>query len=763
MPKILTLVHVRHLLFTLLLLHYAVPAAGHNGSVKGAVFAKDGNIPLEGATVAVANTDKGAAADVFGGYTLSGLAAGTYTLQVSFLGYRTLAQTVEVKEGETVLVTSQLERGAFGLSEVTVAAQQQKPLGTISAIDINVRPVQNSQEVLRLVPGLFIGQHAGGGKAEQIFLRGFDIDHGTDIQLTVDGMPVNMVSHAHGQGYSDLHFVIPETIENIDYGKGPYQAAQGNFATAGYAGLFTRPSINSNSIKLEGGLFDTYRTVGMFNLLGEAAKARQQHAYLATEHMFTNGYFESPQHFSRLNLFGHYQGMIGKDKILSVSLSTFRSRWDASGQIPMRAVDSGMITRFGAIDDTEGGHTSRQNINLRLTNMLPSNAVLENQVYFINYGFELYSNFTFFLNDSTNGDQIRQKEARHIYGYSGSYTKEHSLFSRRLTSEVGLQLRYDVVQDAELSRTRGRRVTLSEARNGDIEELNAAAYISETLELSPRLRLNAAVRFDQFMFDYLSQQSHDSTYNRQVAYRNKVSPKLNLFYTYSPALQLYASAGMGFHSNDTRVSVQANGEEVLPTAYGADFGLTFKPLPYLLLHGALWALDLDQELVYVGDEGIVEPSGKTRRYGIDLSARCQLARHLFADADASFTKPRAREETEGQDFIPLAPLVTGTGGLTLRPEKGLFGSLRIRYLKSRPANEDYSLTARGYTLADAVLGLTFKAVELKLSAENILNSDWEEAQFETESRLRGEPGPVTEMHFTPGTPFFLKGSVTFTF
>jgi hypothetical protein len=747
----------------LLVLLIAGAASGHNGSVKGAVFAKDGNTPLEGATVALANTDKGTTADMFGGYTLSGLAAGTYTLQVSYLGYKTLAQAIEVKEGETALVISHLERGIFDLSEVTVAAQQEKPLSTISAIDINVRPVQNSQEVLRLVPGLFIGQHAGGGKAEQIFLRGFDIDHGTDIQLSVDGMPVNMVSHAHGQGYSDLHFVIPETIDKIDYGKGPYQARQGNFATAGYAGLFTRPSINSNSIKLEGGLFDTYRTVGMFNLLGEAAKARQQHAYLATEYMFTNGYFESPQHFNRLNIFGHYQGMISKDKILSVSLSTFRSRWDASGQIPKRAVDSGMITRFGAIDDTEGGNTSRQNINLRLTNMLPNNAVLENQVYFINYGFELYSNFTFFLNDSTNGDQIRQKETRHIYGYSGSYTTEHSLFNRRLTSEAGLQLRYDVVQDSELSRTRGRQVTLSEARKGDIEELNAAAYISETLELSPRLRLNAAVRFDQFMFYYLSQRSLDSTYNRQVAFRNKVSPKLNLFYTYSPALQFYASAGMGFHSNDTRVSVQANGEEVLPTAYGADFGLNYKPLPYLLLHGALWALDLDQELVYVGDEGIVEPSGKTRRYGIDLSARYQLARYLFADADVSFTKPRSREETEGQDFIPLAPLVTGTGGLTLRPEKGLFGSLRVRYLKSRPANEDYSLTARGYTLADAVVGYTFKTLELKLSAENILNSDWEEAQFETESRLRGEPESVTEMHFTPGTPFFLKGSITFMF
>lgn len=727
------------------------------------VLAQDGKTPLEGATVALANSDKSTFTDKMGTYKLVGLHAGSYIIQISYLGYKISAQTVAVKEGESALVSTYLERGSVSLSEVTVASPQLNPLSTISAVDVNVRSVQNSQELLRLVPGLFIAQHAGGGKAEQIFLRGFDIDHGTDMRLTVDGMPVNMVSHAHGQGYSDLHFVIPETVEKIDHGKGPYQASQGNFATAGFARFSTRPSISGSSLKLEGGRNDTYRAVGMFNLLGEAARQKQQHAYLATEYMFTNGYFEAPQNFNRLNILGRYQGRVGKNQSLSASLSTFNSRWDASGQIPQRAVTVGSIGRFGAIDNTEGGQASRQNVNLVLTTNLPNDAVLENQVYLVNYAFKLYSNFTFFLSDSLNGDQIRQREFRNIYGYRGSYTKEHTLFNKRLISELGVELRYDVVQDSELSRTKGRRITLSEARKGDIKELNAAAYLSETLELSPSLRVNAALRFDQFMFSYHSLLTQDAAIGRQLAHRSKVSPKMNLFYTYSPALQLYTSAGLGFHSNDTRVSVQAGKEEILPTAYGIDVGALFKPLPNLLLQAAVWRLDLDQELVYVGDEGIVEPSGRTRRYGLDFSARYQLANYLFADADLTLAKPRSIEEPEGKAYIPLAPMVTGTGGLVLRPASGFFGSLRVRHLKSRPANEDYSLTARGYTLLDASVGYTFKRLELKISAENLLNTDWEEAQFETESRLRGEPVPVSEIHFTPGTPFFMKAGLSFKF
>jgi outer membrane receptor protein involved in Fe transport len=753
----------KYLLTTLLLAFSASYSFAHNGSIKGSVFSKMDNAPLTGATVILINLNKGTTTDAFGVYSFNDLIEGQYKVQVSYMGFKSAIQTVLVKSTETSSVTVYLEPGEFNLSEVSVTNKQETPLNTISSVDISLRPTQSSQDILRLVPGLFIAQHAGGGKAEQIFLRGFDIDHGTDVSLAVDGMPVNMVSHAHGQGYSDLHFIIPETIEQVDFGKGPYEAKQGNFATAGYADFSTRAILRESFLKLEAGRFDTYRAVGMFNLLGDAARQKQQNAYLATEYMFTNGYFESPQNFNRINLFGRYNGMLNDNKVLSVSVATFRSRWDASGQIPERAIADGTISRFGAIDDTEGGSTSRQSVNLNLMSVLPNNAVLENQVYFINYDFELYSNFTFFLNDSLNGDQIRQKEHRNIIGYKGSYSKESHLFRFPLRSVIGLGLRHDMVQNSELSRTRGRNITLSEVQKGDIAETNASAYISETLELNPRWTLNAALRFDQFLFDYVSQLTADSIFNRQVATQNRFSPKINLYYTYSPTLRLYASAGMGFHSNDTRVSVVAERNRILPAAYGTDLGFIFKPFPSLILHTAFWALDLEQEFVYVGDEGIVEPSGKTRRYGLDISARYQVSSYLFADADISLARPRARDEVEGNNYIPLAPMVTSSGGLTFRNKTGFNASTRYRYLKQRPANEDYSLTADGYLLLDAVVSYQLKKLELRLTAENLLNSDWKEAQFETESRLKTENESVTEIHFTPGTPFFIKAGIAYSF
>ena len=250
-----------------------------------------------------------------------------------------------------------LYTNAINLNEVVISPKI-NALHLITDIDIQSNPVNSSQDILRKVPGLFIGQHAGGGKAEQMFLRGFDIDHGTDINVTVDGLPVNMVSHAHGQGYADLHFVIPETIDKIDFGKGPYYENKGNFNTAGYVNFMTKRRLENSSIKLEIGQFDTYRLLGMFNLL----ENNNQNAYVATEFLATDGPFESPQNFNRINIFGKYTGIISNTDRVGITASYFTSKWDASGQIPQRAVDSGEISRFGAIDDTEGGNTSRINL-----------------------------------------------------------------------------------------------------------------------------------------------------------------------------------------------------------------------------------------------------------------------------------------------------------------------------------------------------------------------------------------------------------------
>ncbi|WP_233507519.1 TonB-dependent receptor [Adhaeribacter pallidiroseus] len=737
-------------------------ATAHKISIKGVVYGKNTNTPLSGATVKLLHTPKVSTTDNFGVYIFTDLADGPYELQISYLGYEQSRASVEVNQAAPAKVVTHLATGNLQLSEVAVSAAQDKPLNIISAVDLQMRPIQNSQEILRFIPGLVMAQHAGGGKAEQIFLRGFDIDHGTDINLTADGMPVNMVSHAHGQGYSDLHFLIPETIQAVDFGKGPYQANKGNFATAGYADFRTRTALDRNSIKLEAGRFDNYRAVGMFNLLGPAARQNHQNAYVAAEYLFSNGYFDLPQNLDRLNIFGRYQGIINDKTIINASLSAFRSNWGASGQIPERAVSQGLISRFGAIDSSEGGNTARYNATISLEKMLAHEAVLKNQVYLIKYDFNLYSNFTLFLNDPVNGDEIRQRENRTIYGYQGSYEKELTLLGKPLRSDIGIGLRYDDVNGSELSRTRNRAF-VAPAQLGNTNEANAFAYWSETWELSPRLSVNAALRFDQFYFKYRNLLPTDTLAAVLKAKRNRLSPKLNISYALSPTVQVYLNTGQGFHSNDTRVSVLPNAREILPKATGTDLGVTLKPTNRLFVNAALWFLDLEQELVYVGDEGIVEPSGKTRRYGLDFSARYQFTDNLFGDADVNLAKPRARDTEAGAYYIPLAPTATSTGGFTYQSPNKFRGSLRYRYVGDRSANEDYSLTADGYFLLDAVAAYTFKKLEFKLSAENLLNQEWKEAQFETESRLRGEAEGLTEINFTPGTPFFIKAGITYNF
>jgi outer membrane receptor protein involved in Fe transport len=735
----------------------------HQGSVKGSVSDSLSAKKITGATIYLVENNQITSTDLLGNFYFPDVHPGTYTLRISYLGFQTLEQKIQVTDDETSIVNIQLNPSVMNLTEVVIAQTGEigTSMQTLSKIDIDLRPTKSSQDILRMIPGLVTAQHAGGGKAEQIYLRGFDIDHGTDIRLSVDGMPVNMVSHAHGQGYADLHFLTPEAIDYVDFNKGPYYSSQGDFTTAGYANFNTKNSLDKSSVKLEGGLFDSYRMVGMFDLLGKEMKAKNQSAYISSEYMYTNGYFKSPQNFNRINIMAKYHGIISDDKILTVSLSTFSSKWDASGQIPTRAVEQGLISRFGSIDDKEGGKTSRTNANVMLTKILPRGGIVKNQLFMINYNFELYSNFTFFLEDSINGDQIKQQEQRNIYGYNGSYQKTNALFGMKLKSEVGLQLRYDDIKNSELSHTAQRKFLIDQLAFGQTHELNVGGYIDETLNITDKFIINAGARIDQFQFEYVN--DLDSVYKRKVVTDYIVSPKLNLFYNFTNNFQLYLKTGTGFHSNDTRVVVADSATQTLPRALGADFGAFFKPTKRLLVNAAVWILDLEQEFVYVGDAAVIEPSGYTRRYGADLSVRYQLAKWLFFDVDANYTVPRSLYEPEGENYVPLAPTITSIGGLTAKFKNGLNAGIRYRYVGDRPANENNTVTAKGYNVLDAVINLTRPRYAVGITMENLANIEWNEAQFDTESRLKNEAQPVSELHYTPGTPFFIKGSVTWFF
>ncbi|WP_420583040.1 TonB-dependent receptor [Reichenbachiella sp.] len=718
------------------------------GQKMGGVVTDQQNYPLPGTYISNITDGTHAHTDELGRFHLESVKVGD-TLAVSYVGFKTLQLIVSDIDAKFEI---ELTEQVVELSELTVTPDL-NAIQALTKIDLNTAPVTSSQQILRSVPGLMIGQHAGGGKAEQIFLRGFDIDHGTDFNMSVDGMPVNMVSHAHGQGYSDLHFLIPELIQDIHWGKGPYDASKGNFTTAGYANIRTKSSLDASSIQVEGGQFNSFRTVGLFNLLDE----KKHSAYLATEYSLSDGPFESSQNFNRFNVMGKYNALIGDDRI-GIQFSHFTSSWTASGQIPQRAVDSGQITRFGAIDDTEGGNTSRSNVKLDFVKTIDDRSFISNQLYYGVYDFELYSNFTFFLEDPVNGDQIRQKESRQILMATSEWNKSFDMGSYENLLKIGGSLRNDVVKDVELSHTANRITTLDQLQFGNINETNISAFVQWDIELGKWL-LSPMLRYDYFKFNYDDGLTGIQHFDSQGI----ASPKMNVLYNHSNKLQLYFKSGFGFHSNDARAITTGLTDLILPRAFGYDVGFILKPTTKSFLNVAFWSLDLEEELVYVGDAGIVERGGETKRYGVDLSYRYQLTPWLFFNQDLNYTHARSVEEAEGQNYIPLAPSLTASGGLGVARSQGIYGGIRYRYMADRPANEDNSIVATGYLVVDMNMGYQMKNYTFGVNIENLFNTEWNETQFATESRLQNEPASVEEIHFTPGTPFSLRAFVKIKF
>ena len=702
--------------------------------------------PLEGASVSMNdNLDIKTLTDLYGNFSIKIKKEAGQDLLISYIGYK--AETITTNGKTDIKIELQPDR--VNLKDVVVLASNSfSKFSTLAKIDLDLKPVRNTQELLRLVPGLFIAQHAGGGKAEQIFLRGFDNDHGTDIQVSVDGLPVNMVSHAHGQGYADSHFIIPETINNIDFGAGPYYTQHGNFNTSGYVSFSTYNNIPKGRVQIEAGRYNTFRTLAVIDLLKK--NKDKQSAYIAGDFYYTNGATINHQNFNRFNLFGKYNLAISSRTQLTTILSGFKSKWDASGQVPQRAVEDGTIDRFGSIDPSEGGNTERYNANVMLAHTFSNGSKWENQAYYTRNKFSLFSNFTFYLVDSINGDEINHAESRNLFGYLSKFTHKTSLGSAALTSIYGAGLRYDATTNALIHDA--KRQFLNYITWGDIKETNAFGYVQEQIA-SGKWFIDAGVRIDYLYFSYKQKLNLP-----QLPAQGKsiVSPKLNIQYTMSSKVQVYAKFGKGFHSNDTRVVVANEGYRILPAAYAADFGIILKPSNKLLLNVALWYLYLEQEFIYNGDDANVEPSGKTRREGIDIIARYQFNSNFFANLNVNLTRPRAIGVAKGQDYIPLSPTTSSTGGLFYRPKQGFNGGISYRLIGDRPANEVGSIIAKGYFVVDASVNYSKPKYEVGLAIENLLNTKWNEAQFATESRLKNETASITELHFTPGIPFFAR-------
>ncbi len=643
--------------------------------------------------------------------------------------------------------------------------------------DFLLRPHPRPADILRVVPGMFVNQHSGGGKANQYFLRGFDADHGTDIALSVDGVPVNMVSHGHGQGYADLNFVIPELVERIDIVKGPYAAAEGDFATAGAVDFLTHRSMDSSSLSLTVGRFDTYRLLGILS----PAPTESWSSLLAGEAYFTNGPFDNGEGYLRYNTFARATHQAPRAS-LSLTITSYGGGWNGSGQLPLREVEAGRLARFGSLDASEGGNSSRHSAYARYRVQPDEQSELELLAYAIRYGFTLYSNFTFLLEDPLNGDQIEQIDDRVVTGTAARYRFRRRWAGMVFDTTLGSSVRADAIDNA-LYRT-SRRERFAKRVDATIHQTSIGLYAQEDTRWTSWLRTVIGARLDYIGFrvtDVLEELNADGVTGSGVREKAIASPKASLVLTplrTADSLEIYLNAGRGFHSNDARAVVsRPNPGTPLAVATGYDLGARTQLLERVDLAGSLWLLDLDSEIVWVGDEGVTEARGPTRRLGLDLEARAALLSWLFADVDLTVSRGRFRDAPADEDEIPLAPRATLTAGLSALHPRGFFGRLGLRSISDRPLTEDGFLQAEGFTLLDVGAGYRTGAWELVVSIDNLLASDWREAQFATASRVAGDPATAAppaaqacpaatraaldddgnfagceDVHFTPGTP-----------
>ncbi|MFY0568700.1 TonB-dependent receptor [Archangium lansingense] len=665
--------------------------------------------------------------------------------------------------------------------QTTVTARRPFTAASSSTVrdqDFLLRPHPRPADILQVVPGFYVVQHAGGGKANQYFLRGFDADHGTDVALSVDGVPVNMVSHGHGQGYADLNWVIPELIERVEVRKGPYFAQDGDFATAGAVNLVTRRDFETSQLTLGGGSFNTWR-----GLFVAAPDVEGWSPVVAGQVYGTNGPFLNPEKLQRYSLFTKVTRQLSDTSTLALTLTSYGSGWNASGQIPLREVNAGRLDRFGTLNDSEGGNSQRHSAYATWRTLVGDDGEVNVMAYAVQYRLSLYSDFTFFSRDPVNGDMIEQNDQRTLLGFNASYRFRRKLGGITFDTTLGTQLRSDSIENGlSYDRARERLETVVDA---SVREGSLGLYAQEDITFTPWLRAVLGLRADSFGFDvedHLEDQTTTGTQTSGVEQAARVSPKASLVFTPLPDTDVYVNYGHGFHSNDARGVVRLT-DPVTPLtrARGYELGARTRLFDRLDLAGSVFRLDLDSELVWVGDEGTTEARGATRREGLEAEARLKVLPWLFADADLTLTRATYVENAGNGDAVALAPTLILSGGVSARHPSGFYGRLGVLHLGDRPATEDRFITAEGFTRVDATLGYRGSFYEVNLSVQNLLNTHWREAQFANVSRLQSETGPEScpvgtrpsgeadafegceDLHFTPGAPFNAQASVSFFF
>jgi hypothetical protein len=750
-----------------------LPSRAHTqapGRVAGRITDQTGAVlPGVAIDLVVNKTELTTVTDMDGRYQFEGVPSGNGELTFRMLNFGVLRRPVTVSDGTVVtsdnvlslalsadvVVTGtatfrnivDVENPADNLVGIASSASQ----GAVTAEQFEVRPIQRPGEVLETVPGMVISQHSGEGKANQYYLRGFNLDHGTDFSTTVAGVPVNTPTGAHAHGYADISFLIPELVSGVQYKKGPYFADEGDFSAAGAANINYVNQLARPLFHASGG------NNGWGRLFG-AASPRVGNGYLlaALELNHNDGPWERPDDYQKVNgLLRYSQG--DNRNGFSVTGMGYWADWDATDQVAQRAIDSGLISRFGLLDPSDGGRTSRQSVAAEFQRSAGPSS-LRGTAYVLHNSLNLFSNFTYFLDDQEHGDQFEQAERRTAAGGRLTYRRLGHFYERHTESAIGVQFRSDWLSPVGLYHTASRQ-RLSTTREDEVGQTLASAYAQTEIEWTRTLRTTFGLRGDVYRFSVTS----DNALNSGDGSDGMVSPKFGAVFGPWSGTEFYANAGMGFHSNDARgAAISANpvtgepAERVTPLvrARGAEVGVRTVRVRGLQSTVALWYLGLDSELLFVGDAGTTEAGRPSRRVGLEWTNYASIKPWLTFDADLAWTHAEFTDDDPVGHHVPGALDRVISAGLTVQPRQPVFGSIRVRHFGPRPLLEDASVTSKSTTLWNGEVGyrLSNKA-RLVLEVFNIFDADASDIDYFYTSRLTGEPDEgVDDIHTHPALP-----------
>jgi hypothetical protein len=635
--------------------------------------------------------------------------------------------------------------------------------GRASQQDFLARPLLRRGEIIEAIPGMTATQHAGGGKANQYFLRGFNLDHGTDFAMSLEGMPLNMRTHAHGQGYTDLNPLIPELVESLDYAKGTYTAADGDLSSAGSANFLMWDVLPQNLVKVEFGEYNYYRALmaGTADFGSDVEQGIQQGLTYALEYNYYDGPWQQPEEFNRWN------GLLrwfktDDDTKLSVTFMGYQGSWTSTDQIPSRLVNQGLLDRYATLDPSAGGESSRYSLNIAFEHR-DDDVVTRANVYAIHYMLDLYSNFTYELDPGPpTGDQFQQAEQRWVLGGQLSRTWEkRELFGIESDLTFGLQTRTDLIDGIGLWGTQ-QRSRHTQIRVDDILESSVGLYGEVVTRWAPWFRTTLGLRGDVFYFEPQS----SSVDGQEDELAGILSPKFSAIFGPWKQTELYLNFGTGFHSNDARgVSAGQNAADALVRTMGAEIGVRTQAVKNLTTTLALFWLQSDSELVYVGDAGTNEPGNGSERYGVELTSYWRPTEWFSADAELALTHARFLDAPDGADHIPNSIPIMFSGGFNLGAQgntAGWFAGARIRMFANSPLEETDTVRGRDSILVNATVGYRMKDWEFAVDCLNLLNRQDQDISYYYESRAPGQLA-ANDVHMHPIEPRMFRMRVTYRF